>query len=242
MRVFSATHTGLVRSSNQDALSYGTYGDGSVWAVVCDGMGGANGGEVAGTTAVEIIGERLERDCNTGMKAHSVRKLLQSAVLSANIEIYDKAQRTIELAGMGTTVVIAIVSDGCVYTAHAGDSRAYKLSGGKPIQLTVDHSMVQEMVQLGQITEEQARNHPRKNVITRALGVYSTVELDFTESAFDSGDMLLLCSDGLTNYVDDSELMRLAAETPVEQLADKYIETACQNGGGDNVTAVIICK
>lgn len=174
------------------------------------------------------------------MKGSGIRALLGDAIQAANAAVYREAQRDISLFGMGTTVVAAVVCDGAVYIAHAGDSRAYRISGSRAVQLTVDHSMVQELVDRGQLTPEQAKNHPRKNIITRALGIYGTIELDYTESQLDSGEMLLLCSDGLSNYIEPERIAQLAAQTPFERLADKYIEEACANGGGDNITAVII--
>ena len=240
MRIISATDTGLVRSSNQDSLASGTFPDGAVWACVCDGMGGSNGGEYASSKAVEVIERQLCAGYKNGMHGSRLRTLMDRAVQAANIEVYTTALDDPSLFGMGTTVVAAIVSGGTVYTAHAGDSRAYRISGGRLVQLTVDHSMVQELVDSGRLTPEQAKNHPRKNIITRALGIYGAVELDYTESPFGSGDKLLLCSDGLSNYVEPEGIIELAAECPAEELADIYIKEACANGGGDNVTAVII--
>ena len=242
MIISAATDRGLVRSSNQDAFRYGTLPDGSVWACVCDGMGGANGGDVASSMAAGVIARLIENGYGSGMTGCELRELINKAAQTANLNIFTASRGDPSLFGMGTTAVIAVVRGDTVYTGHAGDSRAYRISGDRLVQLTVDHSMVQELVDSGKLTPEQAKNHPRKNIITRALGVYGAVELDYTETQFGPGDKLLLCSDGLSNYVEPERIVGLAGTSPAERLADIYIEEACANGGGDNVTAVIICE
>ncbi len=239
MILFSKTDTGRVRSSNQDAVSSGLF-EGGCWGVVCDGMGGANGGDIAGSRAAQIIGEMLSEFLMDGMSGSAVRQLIEDAVDKANTDIFRQSQTDPALAGMGTTVVCAVVSGNTLHVAHAGDSRAYLMSGGGINQITRDHSMVQELVDLGRLTQEEARNHPRKNIITRALGVYPRISVDHTECSVEAGDTVLLCSDGLSNCVDDAKLLEMSAQIPVDGLCDAYINEANQRGGFDNITALVI--
>ena len=211
--------------------------------MVCDGMGGANGGDIASSKAVEIIGGQLEQELDNLLSGSEVRQIVEEAIANANRRIYDMAREDITLAGMGTTVVCAVVIGETLYVAHAGDSRAYLLNTNRINQLTRDHSMVQELVNLGRLTEEEARNHPRKNVITRALGVYTSIEVDHTECTLEDGDMVLLCSDGLSNCVEEESLLSMAQDIEHDiSLCEAYIDSANTKGGPDNITALIICK
>ena len=242
MRVFYGTDVGLVRASNQDCVNGGVFDDGAAWAVVCDGMGGANGGEYASSQAVAVISAELSSGYQNGMTGRQIHELIYDAIDKANGVVYNESQRDAALAGMGTTVVAAIVCDGDLYIAHAGDSRAYVISEGHLSRITKDHSMVQEMVDLGQITESEAENHPRKNVITRALGVCSYIDVDFNDVRIGDNDIVLLCSDGLSNCVSAADISKTAVEVSPEELPQKYIALACDNGGTDNISAVIICR
>ena len=241
MEIYSRTDKGMVRSSNQDAALHGTFPDGNVWAVVCDGMGGANGGNVASSTAVEEIAARITAHYEPGMTGNAIRELLGRAINAANIRVYIKAQEDLSLRGMGTTVVAVIVSGRTGYIAHAGDSRAYLYARGDLKQLTVDHSVVQAMVDRGELTEAEARVHPRKNLITRALGVKPRLELDYCECPVTDGDRILLCSDGLSNYASEQEMFRILLKHSGQEAVDALVDTANANGGGDNVTAVTVC-
>ncbi len=242
MTIYSRTDTGKVRSSNQDAVTSGVF-DGGAWGVVCDGMGGANGGDIASSKAVEIIGAMLTEELSRDLTGSMIRNLIEEAIEKANRVIYEMAREDITLAGMGTTVVCAVAVGNSLYIAHAGDSRAYLMNKNRINQLTRDHSMVQELVSLGRLTQEEARNHPRKNVITRAMGVYATIEVDHTECALEDGDIVLLCSDGLSNCVEEEKLLSMAQDIEHDiSLCEAYIECANTNGGQDNITALIICK
>lgn len=240
--ITNKSDVGRVRSMNQDACACGEFPGGMVWAVVCDGMGGAASGDVASATAVRIISERIQMSYREGMQANSIRSLLFSAIESANAVVFDMSCANPEFAGMGTTVVATILHDGAAYIAHAGDSRAYRITGGTMHQLTRDHSMVQAMVDRGQITALEAKDHPRKNIITRALGVDDKILIDFCEEPFESGDILLICTDGLTNAVDDEEICRIATKTQDGRAADRLVERANENGGPDNITVVMIAQ
>lgn len=231
---------GLVRAMNQDACACGEFPDGMAWAVVCDGMGGAASGDVASTTAVKIISERIQSSYREGMQANSIRSVLFSAIEAANAVVFEMSRSNPAFEGMGTTVVASIIRMDAVYVAHAGDSRAYRITGNGIAQLTRDHSMVQAMVDRGQITPSEAKDHPRKNIITRALGVDSRILIDFCEEPFEPNDVLLICTDGLTNMVEDEEIFSLAKDTPAGELPDQLISLANRNGGVDNVTVVTI--
>lgn len=241
MRITAKSDIGKVRTSNQDSYSAGELSDGVAWAVVCDGMGGAAGGNVASSTSVRMISHAINECYRSGMKATSVYNMLESGVAGANACLYDMAQNDESLSGMGTTCVAAIVEKDKIYVAHVGDSRAYIVSAdGKLTQLTRDHSMVQDLVESGELTPEEAKNFPGKNIITRAIGVDSRVAVDFVESDFAQGDILVLCTDGLTNYVSDDEIVSVTSSSNCFEYAEKLVDLANENGGGDNVTVVSI--
>ena len=239
MNMTGISDKGLVRSSNQDAFAIGTMDDGSHWAVVCDGMGGANGGNVASRLAVDHFSASLKAGYRSNMSESSVKNLLEAAVNAANIRVFDKSRETKELNGMGTTVVAVLIIGSTAYFTHAGDSRAYCFSNGELLQITRDHSIVQSMIENGKLTPEEARFHPRMNVITRALGVEETVVPEFNVYDLNPDDKLLLCTDGLTNYTDNEGIASVLAENS-ENPAERLVETANKNGGGDNITAVVI--
>jgi len=240
MRIAARTDVGRVRRLNEDCYSVGELPGGFAWAVICDGMGGAVGGDVASRSAVRRISESLTSSFQEHMSSRSIKNLLVTALDNANTRVFDLSQANEDLAGMGTTVVAAIVSQRRAYIAHAGDSRAYLLAGEEPLQLTKDHSVVQVMVDNGQITEDEARHHPRKNLITRVLGVAETLEADYCEEELPPGGVLLLCTDGLTNCVDPDEFPALLAQAGFADLADDLVGLANERGGQDNITVVAI--
>lgn len=241
MQIFSKTDRGRVRTDNQDAYFAGKITDDSVFAVVCDGMGGANAGNVASELAVRHISEYVIRSYRDGMNMTDTEKTLKNAIVSANISLYDKAVNNAELAGMGTTAVAAFVKDGTAVIAHVGDSRIY-LVNGEIKQLTRDHSVVQSLIESGKITPEDAKVHPRKNVITRALGAEENVAVDSDCLNLSNGDTLLLCSDGLTNFLDDKDILTVFQNSDISAVAERLVEEANKNGGGDNITVVTVTK
>ena len=241
MQIFSKTDRGRVRTDNQDAYFAGKITDDAVFAVVCDGMGGANAGNVASELAVRHISEYVIRSYRDGMDMTDTEKTLKNAIVSANISLYDKAVNNAELAGMGTTAVAAFVKDGTAVIAHVGDSRIY-LVNGEIKQLTRDHSVVQSLIESGKITPEDAKVHPRKNVITRALGAEENVAVDSDCLNLSNGDTLLLCSDGLTNFLDDKDILKVFQNNDISAGADRLFEEANENGGGDNITVVTVTK
>jgi protein phosphatase len=231
---------GLVRQFNEDSYSVGDLPGGFALAVICDGMGGAVGGDIASRSAVQRIAETVTSSFQEQMGSRSIKNLLVAALDNANTYVYDLAEANESLAGMGTTVVAAIVNGRRACIAHAGDSRAYLLSGAEPMQLTKDHSVVQAMVDTGQITEDEARHHPRKNLITRVLGVAEALEADYCEEELPHGGVLLLCTDGLTNCVEPDEFPALLAQYGFADLADALVALANERGGQDNITVVAI--
>ena len=175
------------------------------------------------------------------MTDNSIKNLITSAIYNANLAIHEKALDDSSLSGMGTTVVVAIINGGIAHIAHAGDSRAYLITLNDSIkQLTTDHSMVQEMVNNGDITEQQAKKHPQKNIITRALGVESSIQIDYCENEFRSDCLLLICTDGLSNYVDAEQIFDFSGKMDAESMTDQLVMLAKNGGGSDNITVVTI--
>lgn len=242
MRIVAKTDKGKVRDSNQDAYAVGEFSDEVVWSVVCDGMGGAAGGNIASALAVKVISDKINASYSEQMRDYSIKYMLDSALTAANIEVFDFAEAQPDLRGMGTTVVCAIVRDNQAYIAHAGDSRAYVIRNGIIRQITTDHSMVQDLLSRGKITAEQAEHHPNKNIITRAVGVDKGIEIDFEQIDLEDEDTLLICTDGLSNYVSNDEILELMCDGKHYAFADRLVKKANENGGGDNITVVVISK
>lgn len=242
MKIIAKTDTGKVRASNQDSYAAGEFRDGVAWAVVCDGMGGNAGGNIASSAAVQAISKGLTAGYRTNMSPGSIRNLMVTTISNANYKIYDMAQDDPDLKGMGTTVVAALVGHGTAYIAHAGDSRAYIVSPDAIRQVTTDHSVVQKMVDSGEITEAQALKHPNRNLITRALGVEEDLRVDYSEEDFHDDDVLFICTDGLTNFVTDNEIQTIVSESKGNDFALSLVDLANAHGGGDNITVVAIAE
>ena len=241
-RIISETDAGLIRDNNQDCLQAGTIGEHTLWAVVCDGMGGASGGKIASETAVQIISKNIVSHYKEEMGLNSIRSVLFTAVSAANAMIYDMAQNDEDLKGMGTSVVAMIISGDTACIAHAGDSRAYKVGRGTLEQITKDHSIVQFLVEQGEITQEEARSHPNKNFITRAVGVQSDIEIDYNEITLADDDKILICTDGLTNCVTDEEIHATLMSEDAQLSARRLVEKANQHGGQDNISVDVITQ
>jgi protein phosphatase len=244
--VANLSHPGMVRAHNEDAI----FVDGAGLAVLADGMGGYNAGEVASGIAVSVIKEGLmpelmsgrdlsKVDIHTGLTHAAL--LLQQQIAAANKGIYEAAQNRPECAGMGTTVVAAVFHGARVSIAHIGDSRCYRLRGGRFEQLTRDHSLLQEQIDSGQITADQARFSLNKNLVTRALGIEAIVPADISEYRVEPDDVYLLCSDGLTDMVDTDVVHGVVDEqrATLEVAATQLIELANQNGGRDNISVIL---
>lgn len=240
MKIVAKTDKGLVRENNQDAYAVGELPGEVAWAVVCDGMGGAAGGNIASALAVKVISDKITSSYNEKMRDSSIKNLLDSAITAANIEVYDMAYSRPDLKGMGTTVVAVVVRDNVAHIAHAGDSRAYLVNKDGVEQITVDHSLVQNLVDRGEITKEEAEHHPNKNVITRALGVDKRIDIDFSEIDMQENETLVLCTDGLSNCVNNSEMAEDIKDGQYYAFADRLVKRANKNGGNDNITVVAI--
>ncbi len=240
MIAYGKTDVGKVRVSNQDAFLTHELAEDCILAVVCDGMGGANAGNIASKIATEAILNFITNSYRCGMDKSELLKLLKNAVASANIQVFDSANTKAELKGMGTTVVAAIVCKEFIVIANAGDSRGYLISD-KIIRLTRDHSVVQSLVETGKLTEKEASVHPEKNVITRALGIEENIIVDLSEfEGLKQGETLLLCSDGLTNFVSDEDIKKIIDSSSPKKMCETLVARANHNGGGDNITAVTV--
>ena len=242
MILAAKTDVGVQRENNQDSYSFGELLPGVCYAIVCDGMGGAAEGAVASRECVRIMRERIQNGFYDGMSDRSVRALMTSSVDLANKQIFNLSLKDEKYEGMGTTVVAAIITQDYVYVVHAGDSRAYLINPAKRdiVQLTRDHSVVQKMVEDGTITAEQAADHPKKHLITRAVGVDSSVRADFCQENIYPGDIIMLCTDGLTNYSSVSQLVLFSEGVSLDEYVSKLVENSIENGGGDNVTVVAV--
>lgn len=239
MRIYSKTDTGKVRTTNQDSFFAAELEENVGFAVVCDGMGGAAAGNIASEMAAKHISHYIENSYRSDMSIESIEKTVINAIMSANIELYDASVNDSQLLGMGTTVVLVFLKDNTAITANVGDSRVYLLND-KITQLTRDHSIVQTLIENGEITPEDAKSHPRKNVITRALGAEEMVAVDVETTSLSNDDTLLLCTDGLTNYVEPEDILKIYKSTDIANVVERLITAANSNGGGDNITAVTV--
>lgn len=240
MKIFGKTDIGLIRQQNQDSFSIGSVDDSCRWGIVCDGMGGAAGGDIASTIACDTASKLINSMYKPDMSCDAIKNLLKSVVITANSKILESASINQALMGMGTTIVMSLIADNVAHIIHVGDSRAYRISGDSCVQLTKDHSYVQEMVDSGKISAEEAKFHPHRNYITRALGINHTVMSDYDCTNLEKGDIILLCTDGISSLIDEDEMLTLSKTHEGQQLADKLIELANNRGGYDNSTAVLI--
>ncbi len=240
MNTVGGTHIGKVRAGNEDAFEYGFFEDGTAWALVCDGMGGVHGGKIASTMAINMVSEKIKKCYNKSMSVSSLENLLLSAITTANVTVYDRGSVDDSLKGMGTTIVAAVVKNNEACIAHVGDSRAYIISGNKIRQVTKDHSLVQEMLDKGQITEQEFETTPIKNIITRAMGISEDVDIEFDFVCVNEGEALVLCSDGLSGLVEKNKILEIYQQTEFSSLAERYIQEANDNGGRDNITVVVM--
>ena len=237
MRIYSATDVGQKRKMNQDYVfaSADPVGNLPNLFVVADGMGGHNAGDYASSHAVGIVVEEIREDAD-----FNPVKVIRHAIESANTEIITQAQKDEKLRGMGTTMVAATIVGHYAYVANVGDSRLY-VAGEQIQQITKDHSLVQEMVRMGELNAEEARNHPDKNIITRALGAERTVDVDFFDLKLEPGNVVLMCSDGLSNMVEDDRIGEIISDTDrdLQERGQALISEANRNGGKDNIAIVL---
>lgn len=241
MQCWGLTDPGCVRPQNQDTFKIEHLDRSSALCIVCDGMGGAKSGNVASTLAVEVFVEEVRRSWVPGMDAEASEQMLRSAVKLANFTVFDQAQQLEEFSGMGTTLVAALVRGREVTVVNVGDSRAYSVNRGGIRRVTVDHSLVQMMVERGELTPEKARTYPGKNYITRAIGTEPVAECDVFHLDVERGDCLLLCSDGLSNMMDDQEILfEVVHGINKQYCCQRLLDIAKNRGAPDNVTSILI--
>ena len=236
MKTFSKTDIGLVRDVNQDYVfsSAAPIGNLPNLLVVADGMGGHRAGEYASRLAVEILKQSLTDSVETNPEA-----MMKNAIIHANEGVLNAARQDAKLNGMGTTLVVATVIERTLYFANVGDSRLYLINEDIK-QLSKDHSLVQEMVRLGGINRDEAKYHPDRNIITRAIGVKDEIEIDFFEYRLQKGDVILMCTDGLCNMVEDEEILHIVkCSRDVVEAVELLIERAKANGGSDNIGVIV---
>jgi serine/threonine protein phosphatase PrpC len=240
MRMAYKSDIGRIRTVNEDRAFALTNEQGITVAIVADGMGGHQAGDIASQKATQMIQEQLlclEQDLSKETYAEQVRE----AVMNANKAVFQISSQQEKYHGMGTTVVVALVCKNNLIIGHIGDSRAYRFRQGSLTQITEDHSLVNELVKTGQITLEEAEHHPRRNVLIRALGTDADVKVDVQALTWESGDILLLCTDGLSGLIDQYSIESIIkSNANVDQACNELIESALAAGGDDNVTVVIL--
>ena len=241
MEVWGLTDPGLVRTQNQDYYLLQKLGAHDLLAVVCDGMGGARSGNVASRLAAEVFTEEVKRGYRPGMSQDKADYLLRTAASIANTAVYENAQLNADMKGMGTTLVAVLVLGKRAYFANVGDSRGYLMNRQGIQRVTLDHSLVELMVQRGELSSEQAKSYPGKNFITRAIGTEQSVECDLYTSPLRQGDCILLCSDGLTNHLADQELLfEVIHGVNKQDCCQRLMGIAKDRGAPDNVTVVLV--
>ncbi len=241
IETFGASDVGCVRELNEDCFCIKVFDDkkNHGFFILADGMGGHNAGEVASQTAVKVIAEQLKALEDTSEA--EIPSILRGAIADANECVYKMSIENEGQSGMGTTVVAVVLWDKTAYIANIGDSRAYITDQNEIRQITSDHSVVEELIKSGTITKEEARRHPQKNIITRAVGTDAEVDADLFECEFGGDNCILLCSDGLSSMLDDDEIYQIIrTEKNCEDTVCKLIDAAKQRGGLDNITAVCI--
>ncbi len=234
------TDPGLARENNEDSVAID---EPTRLGILADGMGGYNAGEIASGMATTFIKSELGRwlaQAGRHANAREVRRAMEICVDNANRSIFNAANSNPQYSGMGTTLVLGVFQDGRLMLGHIGDSRCYRLRGDEFAQITKDHSLLQEQMDAGLITPEQAATSSNKNLVTRALGVEDAVLLEVNEHKVEPGDLFLMCSDGLSDMVDDEGIVRiLGNEGPLEQKAAQLIDAANANGGRDNISVLV---
>ena len=241
MQCWGLSDAGCVRKQNQDAYQIEELDRSTLLCVVCDGMGGAKSGNIASSLAVDVFVQEIWRTWTSSMTQEKINLMLRSAVKLANFTVYDQAQQFEEFDGMGTTLVAVLVHNRHVTVIHVGDSRAYRVNSDGIWQMTRDHSLVQMMVERGELTQEMARTYPGKNFITRAIGTEPMVECDVSNLELSKGEFLLLCSDGLSNVLDDQEILfEVVHGVDKRDCCQRLLDIAKYRGAPDNVTSVLI--
>ncbi len=243
MQYYGITDIGMQRKENQDRIYMPAINDDTKLFIVADGMGGANAGGVASSMAIEYVKQLiLEKFDEVKEDRIFLQDLIKDAIIGANKYIYEKSLENEQYSGMGTTIVVAIVYKGKVFIGHVGDSRIYRIRKHIIRQLTKDHSYVQILVQNGTITREEAENHPQKNMLVKALGCEETVEPDVMVKGFLKDDILLMCTDGLTNMIKVNEIYEevINGKDDLVSTCNNLISHSKKNGGYDNISVILI--
>lgn len=239
MKYVSETDIGLVREENQDIVRIEEYYD-NVLAVVCDGMGGERSGQDASRIAINEVFSRFSAGFSPDLDTISVRQLMTASISAANSIVYTTARIDYRSFGMGTTCVAAYIDDKYIYVANVGDSRAYYVDENGLHQITTDHTFVNLLLMQGKIGPEEVYTHPKRNMLTKAVGVERVVIPDFFRMKREKDFTLLLCSDGLSGYCSDSEIYEVMKKTPLEEMTKALIDLALSKGGRDNITLAVI--
>ena len=241
MKYWGLTDPGCARSQNQDSFLIEELDKHTLLCVVCDGMGGAKSGNIASSLAADVFVQEVKQTWTPGMEREQLDRMLFSAVKLANFTVYDQSKQFEDFTGMGTTLVAALVHGKTATIVNVGDSRAYCIDRDGINQITVDHSLVQMMVTRGEITPERAKTYPGKNLITRAIGTEPVVNGDIFHRTVERGDCLLLCSDGLSNIIDEQEILfEVVYGQEKQQCCQRLLDIAKNRGAPDNVTSVLI--
>ena len=241
MQYWGITDPGCVRTQNQDALYMEKLNKNTLLCVVCDGMGGAKSGNVASTLAVDVFTQEIKRSWRSNMDMEEIDQMLSSAVKLANFTVYEQAQQFEEFTGMGTTLVALLLCGKQAAVVNVGDSRAYSITSTDVEQLTTDHSLVQMMIQRGELTPERAKNYPGKNLITRAIGTEPIVNCDIFHRRLNADQYLFLCTDGLSNLLDEQELLfEVIHGADKSSACQRLLDIAKNRGAPDNVTCLLV--
>ena len=241
MEYWGLSDIGRVRAQNQDAFRIEELDRHTILAVVCDGMGGAKSGNIASRLAIDVFVDEVKNSWKASMTQEQTEQLLENAVKLANFTVYDQARQFEDFAGMGTTLVAALLSGKNATIVNVGDSRCYHITRSDIRRITVDHSVVQMMVDRGELTAEEARSYPGRNCITRAVGTEPTVQSDLFAIRVERGDALLLSSDGLHNEVDDQEILfEVVHGVNNDNCCQRLLDIANMRGSPDNVTSVLV--
>lgn len=241
MQIWALSDTGVTRTQNQDAYQTESLDKNTLLCVVCDGMGGAKSGNVASTLAADVFTQEVKRSWTPDMDDERLDQMLQGAVKLANFTVFDQAQQFEEFRGMGTTLVALLIQGKKATIINVGDSRAYLIDSSGITQVTTDHSVVQMMVARGELTPEKAKHYPGKHLITRAIGTEAQVACDIFHRKVEKGASFLLCTDGLSNLMDDQEILfEVAHGQDRAQCCERLLDIAKKRGAPDNVTSVLV--
>jgi Serine/threonine protein phosphatase len=240
MQIGKATDLGLLRTENEDSIYISQPAETAIYGIVADGMGGHRAGEVASTLAVDAISSYINAHYECQMTTDDIRTMMAESFFAANDAIFQQSREE-KYRGMGTTTSLCFIVDNQMLVAHVGDSRIYTI-GEEIVRLTKDHSLVADLVEKGQITDDEAQIDPRKNVITRAMGTEKIISVDLGIYDY-RGEIVLLCSDGLTNHVSEKTIKRVAQETAsLQEACDALVTMANANGGKDNISVIMMKK